>query len=118
MRPRSRCSAGSCSTGAGVCSIRLSAAGVNRSSAVPTWPAAVATPGPSAARAARSRRSLNDPMHTRSVALCRNTSATVGARASSALMSMLIRVSGNCSKRSDSSGIGSAPPIRASRTAS
>ena len=33
----------------GVCSIRLRAAGVNRSSAVPTWPAAVATPGPSAA---------------------------------------------------------------------
>ncbi len=44
------------------------AAGVNRSSAVPTCPAAVATRGPSAARAARSRRSENDAMQTRSVA--------------------------------------------------
>ena len=67
---------------------------------MPTCPAAVATRGPSAARAARSRRSQNDPMHTRSVALWRNTSRTVGASASSALMSMLIRVSGNSSNRS------------------
>ena len=100
-----------------MCSSRDTTAGAKRSNPVPTWPAAVASDGPSARRAARTRRSLNDPMHTRAVAACRLIVSTVGASAESALMSMLSRVVGNSSSSSVSSGTASVPLIRASRTA-
>ncbi len=117
-RPPTRCSAGICSTGAGVCSSRDSSAGEKRSAAVPTGPAAVATPGPSARRTARMRRAENEPRQTRSSASSSRSTPRVGARAESALTSMFTRAAGKASSSSESSGTGSVPPTRASRTRS
>ena len=74
----------------------------------------VRRPGPQSLRSRVSRRWLNDPMHTRSIAAVEAISAARGSSAVSALQSMLKRTSGQRSRRSRISGIGSRPSTRSS----